>query len=81
MILFTVEWYHVPEEFAKIIFMYYEGLHVEQDLMKAYRLFEQAHTDSKGQLSTTSRAEAMKMMDLLNEKISTTSMTKKRRRC
>ena len=26
MILFTLEWYHVPEEFAKIIFMYYEGL-------------------------------------------------------
>ena len=26
MILFTLEWYHVPTDFAQIVFMYYEGL-------------------------------------------------------
>jgi hypothetical protein len=41
MILFTLEWYHVPEEFAKIIFMYYEGLAasvmVEREQTKWFR--------------------------------------------
>ena len=26
MILFTLEWYHVPHEFAEVIYQYYEGL-------------------------------------------------------
>lgn len=26
MILFTLEWYHIPPEFAEIVFRYYEGL-------------------------------------------------------
>ena len=26
MVLFTLEWYHVPDEFAEVVFKYYEGL-------------------------------------------------------
>ena len=41
MILFTLEWYHVPREFAEIVFMYYEGLTasvmVEQEQTKWFR--------------------------------------------